>query len=478
MVLDILQNVAALLVTLAVLIAVHEYGHFQVAKWCGVHVERFSIGFGKAFLRREGAPPVIPAEQSEAPVSIRQPANEPLRGTEFCVAMIPLGGYVKFLDERDSFVAEEHLPFAFNRKPVWQRALIAAAGPLANFLLAIVVYWLVFAMGVRDLSPVLEVKESTLAEQSGLRTGDEVTSLDGAPITDWTSFNLGLLDRLGESGHLMIGVARSEVTTDQARQQMARIPIQTWLADEADPNPAQSLGVGLLLPTIPAVLGDISEGGPAARAGLKSEDRIVEVDGVPIAGWAEFVSAIRAHPGEQLWIRVEREGERSDHWVTPESVEESGEPIGKIGAALGVYDFPAERIRTREYSLIGAIIPAAQKTWDMTRFTVESLVKMIQGLLSPRNLSGPITIAKIAGQTAASGLETYLGFIALISISLAVLNLLPVPMLDGGHLLYYAVEALIGRPIPERIQYLGLQVGLVFLVGIMLLAFYNDLLRL
>ena len=284
MVLDILQNVAALLVTLAVLIAVHEYGHFQVAKWCGVHVERFSIGFGKAFLRREGAPPVMPAEHRGTSISIRQPANEPLKGTEFCVAMIPLGGYVKFLDERDSYVAEEHLPFAFNRKPVWQRALIAAAGPLANFLLAIVVYWLVFAIGVRDVSPVLEVKAGTLAEQSGLRTGDEVTSLDGAPIADWTSFNLGLLNRLGESGHLMIGVARSEVTTDQARQQVARIPIQTWLADEADPNPAQSLGFGLLLPTIPAVLGDISEGGPAARAGLKSEDRVVAVDGAPIAG--------------------------------------------------------------------------------------------------------------------------------------------------------------------------------------------------
>ena len=182
MVLDILQNLAALLVTLAVLIAVHEYGHFQVAKWCGVHVERFSIGFGKAFLRREGAPPLLPTNQSQTPISIRQPANEPLKGTEFCVAMIPLGGYVKFLDERDSYVAEEHLPFAFNRKPVWQRALIAAAGPLANFLMAIVLYWLVFAMGVRDLSPVLEIKEGTLAEQSGLRTGDEVTSLDGKPI--------------------------------------------------------------------------------------------------------------------------------------------------------------------------------------------------------------------------------------------------------------------------------------------------------
>ena len=213
MVLDILQNIAALLVTLAVLIAVHEYGHFQVAKWCGVHVERFSIGFGKAFLRREGAPPVLPTNQYRTPISIREPINEPLKGTEFCVAMIPLGGYVKFLDERDSYVAEEHLPFAFNRKPVWQRALIAAAGPLANFLLAIVVYWLVFAMGVRDLSPVLEVKEGTLAEQSGLRTGDEVTSLDGELIADWTSFNLRLLDRLGESGHLMIAVARTEGDT-------------------------------------------------------------------------------------------------------------------------------------------------------------------------------------------------------------------------------------------------------------------------
>ena len=478
MVLDILQNLAALLVTLGVLIAVHEYGHFQVAKWCGVHVERFSIGFGKAFLRREGAPPSLPTNQSQTPISIRQPANEPLKGTEFCVAMIPLGGYVKFLDERDSCVAEEHLPFAFNRKPVWQRALIAAAGPLANFLMAIVLYWLVFAMGVRDLSPVLEIKEGTLAEQSGLRTGDEVTSLDGKPIADWTSFNLGLLDRLGESGHLRIGVARSDVDTDPVRQQVARIPIQTWLADEVDPNPVKSLGIGLLLPTIPAVLGDVSEEGPAARAGLKSEDRILEIDGAPVLGWAEFVSTIRAHPGEQLWVRVERGGERSDHWVTPESVEESGEQIGKIGAALGVYDFPSERIRTREYSLAGAIVPAVQKTLDMTRFTAESLVKMIQGLLSPRNLSGPITIAKIAGQTAASGLETYLGFIALISISLAVLNLLPVPMLDGGHLLYYAIEAVIGRPVPERLQYLGLQVGLVFLVGIMLLAFYNDLLRL
>ena len=344
--------------------------------------------------------------------------------------------------------------------------------------MAIVLYWLVFAMGVRDLSPVLEIKEGTLAEQSGLRTGDEVTSLDGKPIADWTSFNLGLLDRLGESGHLRIGVARSDVDTDPAGQQVARIPIQTWLADEVDPNPVKSLGIGLLLPTLPAVLGDVSEEGPAARAGLRSEDRILEIDGAPVLGWAEFVSTIRAHPGEQLWVRVERGGERSDHWVTPESVEESGEQIGKIGAALGVYDFPSERIRTREYSLAGAIVPAAQKTLDMTRFTVESLVKMIQGLLSPRNLSGPITIAKLAGQTAASGLETYLGFIALISISLAVLNLLPVPMLDGGHLLYYAIEAVIGRPVPERLQYLGLQVGLVFLVGIMLLAFYNDLLRL
>ena len=244
-------------------------------------------------------------------------------------------------------------------------------------------------------------------------------------------------------------MARSEVNTDQARQQVARIPIQTWLADEADPNPVQSLGVGFIATHYSRSVGRYLRGRAGGSSGAQVGRSIVEVDGAPIAGWAEFVSAIRAHPGEQLWVRVEREGERSDHWVTPESVEESGEQIGKIGAHSESTTFPSERIRTREYSLVGAIIPAAHKTWDMTRFTVESLVKMIQGLLSPRNLSGPITIAKIAGQTAASGLETYLGFIALISISLAVLNLLPVPMLDGGHLLITPLRRSLGVRFPS-----------------------------
>jgi len=476
MFLDILQSVIALIVTLAVLIAVHEYGHFQVARWCGVHVERFSIGFGKALVRFEGAPPEIEPVASGSEPGIRTRANEPLMGTEYCVAMIPLGGYVKFLDERDGFVPEDQRSFAFNTKPLWQRALIAFAGPLANFLLAVVVYWMVFVMGVRDFSPVIEVAPGSPASVAGLQSGDEVLRLDQVPITDWTAFNLQLLDRLGESGSLAFEVSRAWDANEMTYS--AQIPIDRWLSELADPNPASELGLSLHVPIVPAVLGEVSSSSPAEQGGLLTGDRVLSVNREPVAGWIEFVEFVRASPDQTLALRLERGNEVIDRWVTPEAVDDAGVEVGRIGAALGDYEFPPDRVRVREYSMLGAWVPAVQKTWAMTRFTVESLVKMIQGLLSPRNLSGPITIAKIAGQTAERGLDTYLGFIALISVSLAVLNLLPVPMLDGGHLLYYAVEALAGRPIPERLQYLGLQVGLVLLVGIMLLAFYNDLLRL
>lgn len=471
---EFLQSVLALIVTISILVTVHEFGHFYVAKKCGVHVERFSVGFGKVLFRLQGKPPNL--DQAPAVLGARAVSNEPLAGTEYCVAMIPLGGYVKMLDERDAFVADDLVDFAFNRKPLWQRTLIVAAGPLANFILAFFVYWILFAVGVAGIAPILgEPLPGSVAEQVGLKAGSEIVSVDDKATVTWSEVNLALFDRLGDTGVIEM-VVRPE--PGLSNQQAVSLPIARFLAGEDEPRPAAALGLGLLQPVVAPILGEVSPGSPADIGGLKAGDQVIMADGVALAAWSDFVALVQARAGQRVSLQVKRG--QSDLYleVTPEDFATPEGTIGRIGVALGPQQWPSSMQRLTRSPLHTAWLPALEKTGAMTRFTFESIGKMLRGLVSTRNLSGPITIAKIANQTAGNGLESFLGFIALVSISLGVLNLLPIPMLDGGHLLYFLIEGATGKPVSERIQTWGLQIGMVFLVGIMILAFYNDLLRL
>ena len=471
---EFLQSVLALIVTISILVTVHEFGHFYVAKKCGVHVERFSVGFGKVLVRLQGKPPKV--DNAYAAQGAHTVSNEPLAGTEYCIAMIPLGGYVKMLDERDTFVADDLLDFAFNRKPLWQRTLIVAAGPLANFILAFFVYWILFVAGVSGVAPILgEPAPGSAAERAGLKAGIEILSVDDKATGTWSEVNLALFDRLGDSGAIKM-IVRTEAGLDNV--QTLSLPIARFLAGEDEPRPATALGLGLMQPLFAPILGEVSAGSPAETGGLKAGDQVILADGIALDAWSDFVALVQARAGQRISLRVKRG--QSDLYleVTPEAVATSEGTIGRIGVALGPQQWPLSMQRLTRAPFYTAWLPALDKTYEMTRFTFESIGKMIQGLVSTRNLSGPITIAKIANQTAGNGLESFLGFIALVSISLGVLNLLPIPMLDGGHLLYFLIEGVTGKPVSEQIQTWGLQIGMVFLVGIMMLAFYNDLLRL
>ena len=471
---EFLQSVLALIVTISILVTVHEFGHFYVAKKCGVHVERFSVGFGKVLFRLQGKPPKV--DQGIAANGPRTVSNEPLAGTEYCIAMIPLGGYVKMLDERDSFVADDLQRFAFNRKSLWQRTLIVGAGPMANFILAFFVYWLLFIAGVSGVAPILgEPLPGSPAERVALKAGSEIVNVDGKPTVTWSEVNLALFDRLGDTGTIEL-VVRPDPPLSGL--QNASLPIARFLAGQDEPRPATALGLRLKQPVMAPILGEISPGSPADIAGLKAGDQITMADGVALSAWSDFVALVQARADKTVALRVKRDESEVYLAVTPEAVVTPDGTIGRIGVALGPQQWPASMQRVIRAPFYTAWLPAIDKTYEMTRFTLESIGKMLRGLVSTRNLSGPITIAKIANQTAGNGLESFLGFIALVSISLGVLNLLPIPMLDGGHLLYFFIEGLTGKPVSERIQTCGLQIGMVFLVGIMMLAFYNDLLRL
>ena len=459
---ELLINIAALIVTLGILVTVHEFGHFWVARRCGVKVLRFSIGFGKAVKTWVGKD-----------------------GTEYVIAPIPLGGYVKMLGQEDTSMADlEAITDAerqqsFSGKPLRQRMAIVAAGPLANFLLAIVVFWGInVGYGLSGTAPVIAtVSAGSPAWDAGLRAGDEITAIDGVPTTLWQQVTMQLLERLGESGTLQI----QAIPAGETAAREFRVALLNWQSDTAEPNPLGSLG--LVQYEIPAVIEGLVEGGAAARDGLVPGDRILEAVGQPVTGWVQWVQLVRASPDHPLEVLVQRGSDQVALTVVPDRVTaEDGSSMGSIGAFVQEFDLyaslPPERIREVNYNVFTALIPAVQETWDKSVFVLDSMKKMLLGLISVKNISGPITIAQVAGDTATYGLEVYLGFLAVLSISLGVLNLLPIPVLDGGHLLYYTVEAVIRRPVPERIQAMGLQLGLLLISGVMVLAIYNDVSRL
>ncbi|MDT8879997.1 sigma E protease regulator RseP [Halomonas saccharevitans] len=449
----LIQNVLAVIVVLGLLITFHEFGHFWVARRCGVKVLRFSVGFGKPLWSRRDR-----------------------HGTEFAVAAIPLGGYVKMLDEREGPVdpAEQHL--AFNNKTVWQRIAVVSAGPLANFLLAIVAYWALFVAGTTTVAPVVgSVAPDSPASQGGLVPGQEITAVQGAAVRSWEEINLKLVSAIGESGALTVA-ARDDAT---AVPRTYRLPVEDWLVRQDPPRPLATLGVTPWRPEIPAVLGQVVEGEAAAEAGLQAGDEVVAVNGEPVADWMAFVDRVRESPGETLEVAVRRDGERRSLSLTPRHrVQEAGEAIGYIGAGAEPVSWPEEYRREIRYGPLAAVGESLARTGEMTVLTLGAIRKMVVGLISPSNLSGPITIARIAGDSARSGLESFVSFLAYLSISLGVLNLLPIPVLDGGHLLYYFVEVVRGRPVSEQAQAVGLRIGLALVGTLMLMALYFDLMRL
>ena len=449
----LIQNVLAVIVVLGLLITFHEFGHFWVARRCGVKVLRFSVGFGKPLWSRRDR-----------------------HGTEFAVAAIPLGGYVKMLDEREGPVdpAERHL--AFNNKTVWQRIAVVAAGPLANFLLAIVAYWALFVAGTTTVAPVVgSVAPGSPASQGGLTPGQEITAVRGEAVRSWEEINLKLVAAIGESGALEVA-ARDDAT---APPRTYRLPVEAWLVRQDPPQPLATLGVTPWRPEIPAVLGQVVEGEAAAEAGLRAGDEIVAVDGEPVADWMAFVDRVRESPGETLEVAVRRDGERRTLSLRPRPrPQEAGAAIGYIGAGAEPVAWPEAYRREIRYGPLAAVGESLARTGEMTVLTLGAIRKMVVGLISPSNLSGPITIARIAGDSARSGFESFVGFLAYLSISLGVLNLLPIPVLDGGHLLYYFVEVVRGRPVSEQAQAVGLRIGLALVGTLMLMALYFDLMRL
>ncbi len=477
---DFLQTVLALIVTISILVTIHEFGHYWVARLCNVHVIRFSVGFGRSIFVMKGRPPVYeeqPVYDKEGNlVPVRTRSNEPLAPTEFAVAAIPLGGYVKMLDEREGYVPDDQLHLTFNRKSVYQRIAIVSAGPIANFLLAIAAYWLLFASGVTGVVPLLgDLDPESAASRAGLQQGHEIIAVDGTETRTWSEVNLRLFKRLGDSGEIMITVVEPGSYDAQSSY---NIPVTEWLSDNDSPAPARDLGLVMQFPDFPAVIGGLNEDGRAMAAGVEVGDEFLSVDGVLLKDWPDLVGVIQASPEKTLNVAVLRDGETIGITLTPKGVEREGSIKGFVGASPQAVDFPPEMLRETRYPIYSAWMPAVSKTWEVTLFTLESIKKMIVGAISPKNLSGPITIAQVASTTAENGFESFVGFIALLSISLGVINLLPIPVLDGGHLLYYFIELIAGRPVPEKVQNWGLQMGMFLLMGIMVLAFYNDLTRL
>jgi regulator of sigma E protease len=450
---DFLQTIFAAIVTLGLLVTVHEYGHFWVARRCGVKVLRFSIGFGRPLYTRKDR-----------------------HGTEFVVAAIPLGGYVKMLDEREGEVAEADLAQAFNRKSVGQRIAIVVAGPAANFLFAIFAYGLMFMTGVTSLAPVIGgVAPDSLAAKAGLQAQHEIISVDDVSTPSWQKVSMQLLNHIGDSDVIELQVR----TFGEEAQENLSIPLQAWLVDSEVPDVLGGLGVKPFRPEVPARVKQVVASSAAERANLQAQDLIVSVNGKRIKVWGELVEFVQARPGEKVAFEVQRNGTRVFQTVILDTHEDGeGKVTGRVGIAVENPVWPAAMRRDTSYSLPGAFVAGLQQTWDMTALILVSMKKMLLGLISLKNLSGPITIAQVAGDSVQQGLETFLSFLAYLSISLGVINILPIPLLDGGHLMYYLAELVRGKPVSEKIQMLGLRLGIGIIMTLMFFALYNDLTRL
>ncbi|NOT17278.1 MAG: RIP metalloprotease RseP [Sulfuriferula sp.] len=444
-----MTTILSFLAALAILVVVHELGHYLAARWVGVKVLRFSVGFGQPLLIKRWG----------------------VDATEWSIAAIPLGGYVKMLDEREAPVAEHELARAFNRQTVWARMLIVVAGPVANLLLAILLYWGVYLHGVPALKPILaEPSAQTAAAMAGLHNGDEITAIDNQTIRSWADVNWALLRDMTNKSQVSIKLDGGGTRV---------MDITAANLGEGKVEVASQLGLRLFEPAIPAVIAQVLDGGAAQRAGLRVGDKIVQVNQQSVAQWADFVHWVRGHAGQVLSVAVLRGHQPVSLSLTPDRTTEAGVTVGKIGAGPEVDASVFQSMMTTvNYSVGGALLEGVTKTWQMSVFSLQMMGRMLTGEVSWHNLSGPLTIADYAGQSARHGWLSFVGFLALVSISLGVLNLLPIPLLDGGHLMYYIAEAVKGSPVSDRIMDLGQRFGMAALLTMMVFAFYNDISRL
>ena len=439
---------AAFVVAILLLVSLHEFGHYIVARWCGVKVLRFSVGFGKPFWKKQ-------------------------RGdTEWCLAPIPLGGYVKMVDTREGEVAEADLPYAFDKQPPLKRIAIVVAGPLVNLILAVLLYVASFNLyGVTEVKPwVGTVESDSLAAKSGFQVGDRITSINGKAVHDWMDAQTELVIAL-QAGNVTVGVQDAQgVATDR---------IMDVEANPASVDAAtQGQGVGIWPIKVKSEISQVLPNSAAERAGLKAGDKVVAVNGQKLLGWKDWVDVIKASPGKDLRLDVQRQGQMLSLMLRPDSEDKGQQLEGKAGVAASIdNDWEAQVKTQREVGIGESVVLAAQKTWNLSALTLKFLGKLIMGEASIKGISGPVSIGEMAGKSAMMGLETYIQFLAVISISLGVMNLLPIPVLDGGHLLYYIIEWVRGKPLSEHVQTVGLKIGLCIMGLFMLVAFFNDFTR-
>ena len=451
---EILLSIIAFIISVGLLITFHEFGHFSVARFFDIKVLRFSIGFGR-------------------PIYTRHFGRD---RTEFTICLLPLGGYVKMLDDREGTVVQQEKAREFNGKPLWQRFLIVLAGPFFNFIFAIIAYSLIYTIGINALKPIIgHVETTSIASSSGFAEGQEILSINGLSTPTWPT----VIDSL--VNHVVSGdVVDIQVKNNSGEKQVLSLNLSSISIDEmADGNLLKKLGLNIVKLKLPPIIGEIEKNGPAQASGLLQNDRIIAVNSNLVDSWQEWVEIIQENPNKSLNVELLREEALINIELRPKNYELNGKNIGRIGARPAVNDdLYSSYFALEQYSLHLAILRAFDKTWEMSVLTLKVLAKMISGDASVKNLSGPISIAKYAGQSASIGATALLTFLAIVSISLGVLNLLPIPLLDGGHLVYYVIEFFTGKPVSDSVQMTGQQIGIVLLFGLMGLALYNDFVRL
>lgn len=445
------------IVALFILVTVHEFGHYWVARKCGVRVQRFSIGFGKPFLKFNWD------------------------NTEFALAPIPLGGYVKMFGEGQEEIEPDQQQFSFSHKSVWQRMAIVVAGPVANFLLAIFFYWIVFMGGMTGYLPLIgSVEPDSPAHQAGLNSGPqnpgyEILSIDGVAVDTWREAFDQFVRRIGETGELVLQVRRYGSLSQGSE---ISIPIRQWQGDTEAPDFLGSIGLQPYSPPLQAAFGEVVSGGAADLAGFQSGDRVISVDGIRVSSWQQWRDYVAARPGIELAVVLDRQGQQIEASVTPESTVIEDQTLGRIGVIAAAADWPVELKRNIEFSLLGAFIRGIDQTGATSILILDSLKKLITGQISTKNLGGPISIAQYAGASADAGWQSFFMFMAGLSVMLGVVNLLPIPVLDGGHILFYLIEIVKGSPLSEWMQGIAIRFGMAMLFSVMILALYNDFGRL
>ena len=451
---EILLSIIAFIISVGLLITFHEFGHFSVARFFDIKVLRFSIGFGR-------------------PIYTRHFGRD---RTEFTICLLPLGGYVKMLDDREGTVVQQEKAREFNGKPLWQRFLIVLAGPFFNFIFAIIAYSLIYTIGINALKPIIgHVETTSIASSSGFVEDQEILSINGVSTPTWPT----VIDSL--VNHVVSGdVVDIQVANNSGEKQVLSLNLSSISIDEmADGNLLKKLGLNIVKLKLPPIIGEIEKNGPAQASGLLKNDRIIAVNSNLVDSWQEWVEIIQENPNKSLNVELLRDEALINIELRPKNYELNGKNIGRIGARPAVNDdLYSSYFALEQYSLHLAILRAFDKTWEMSVLTLKVLAKMISGDASVKNLSGPISIAKYAGQSASIGATALLTFLAIVSISLGVLNLLPIPLLDGGHLVYYIIELFTGKPVSDSVQMTGQQIGIVLLFGLMGLALYNDFVRL